>query len=53
MMNQHVADYYYQLSINMYHHVVDSINFYKYLNEEWSQEINDWFPDERYEYDLN
>lgn len=41
MYNQHVADYYYHLSEEIYDKEIDPINFYKSLNEEWSQEIYD------------
>lgn len=52
MYNQHVADYYYHLSEEIYNKETDPINFYKYLNEERSQEPDDWFMEELYEYEM-
>lgn len=42
MYNQHVVEYYNYLSEEVYGDIIDPINFYKSMNEEWSQEIYDY-----------
>ncbi len=56
MYNQHVVDYYYHISVDPYNDVINTFPFFKALNEELmqskSQEPDDWFMEELYEYEM-